>query len=317
MQTKTIGQTFIEDPLRILRGIRFSCKYNFDIEENTFESMKKNVDRLSIITQERITDEFNKMMMTDDPSRALCLLGYTGAMKYVVPEFIETYDMGQNAFHFGTVWEHTLAVVENNAKACRKGELKPYLPVRLACAFHDLGKIKTRTVGEDGRVHFYDHETVGADMVREIMHRMRYPNDITEEVCFYVKNHMLTKSWGDELGHMKMKTLRKIMFKCKTVERFNRLMEVIDADNKSHKKEHCLNNQVTEIHRVVAKELLEHISMFGYKLPINGEDVMAAMNIDGGPMVKRYLEHCQKLAFNNPEITKEECLKQIKNYKIK
>ena len=164
---------FTDDPLRILRVIRFACRYNFDIEENTMEAMKKNVDRLAIITQERITDEFNKMMMTNDPARALCLLGYTGAMKYVVPEFIETYDMGQNAFHFGTVWEHTLAVVENNAKACRKGELKAYLPVRLACAFHDLGKIKTRTVGEDGRVHFYDHETVGADLVREIMIKMR------------------------------------------------------------------------------------------------------------------------------------------------
>lgn len=307
---------FSDDSLRILRVIRFSTKYNFWIDDDTMKSMIKNVDRLEIITQERITDEFNKMMMTDDPARALCLLGYTGAMKYVVPEFIETYDMGQNTYHFGTVWEHTLGVVEHNAKACRKGELKAYLPVRLACAFHDLGKIKTRTVGEDGRVHFYDHETVGADLVREIMTKMRYPNDVIDETCFYIKNHMLTKAWGDDLSHMKIKSLRKLMYKCKTEERFFKLMEVIDADNNAHKKEHCLPNQANNIVDMVAKEVHYNTSMFGYKLPIDGNDVMEILGIEPGPKVKRYLEHCIKMAFNNPEITKEDCIKEIKHFKL-
>jgi putative nucleotidyltransferase with HDIG domain len=307
---------FDDDSLRILRVIRFATKYNFWIEDETMKSMIKNVDRLSIITQERITDEFNKMMMTDDPSRALCLLGYTGAMKYVVPEFIETYNMGQNAYHFGTVWDHTIGVVENNAKACRKGELKAYLPVRLACAFHDLGKIKTRTVGEDGRVHFYDHETVGADLVREIMTKMRYPNDVIDETCFYIRNHMLTKSWGDDLSHMKIKTLRKLMYKCKTEERFMRLMEVIDADNNAHKKEHCMPNQTKNIASMVINEINHNTSMFGYQLPIDGNEVMEVLGIEPGPKVKKYLDHCMKLAFNNPNITKEQCIKEIKHFKL-
>ena len=115
---------------------------------------------------------------------------------------------------------------------------------------------------------------------------------------------------------MKMKSLRKLMFKCKTSERFDHLMDVIDADNKSHKKEHCLNNQVTLIREVVAKELAEHTSMFGYQLPIDGNDVMEILGIEPGPKVKKYLDHCMKLAFNNPEITKEACIKQIKSFKI-
>lgn len=306
MQTKTIDQTFIEDPLRILRGIRFSCKYNFDIEENTFESMKKNVDRLEIITQERITDEFNKMLMTDEPARAMALIRHIKAMKYIIPELIETYDMGQNAYHFGTVWEHTLAVVEHST------DFEAYLPTRLACVLHDIGKIKTKTVGEDGRIHFYGHETVGADMARDIMKRMRYSNDIIDEVCFYVKYHMVTKSWGDDLGHMKMKTLRKLMYKAKTEERFNHLIEVIDCDNCSHKKEHCMWNQGENILKVAANEK----RMFGYQLPINGNEVMEVLGIEPGPKVKKYLDHCMKLAFNNPDITKEDCIKEIKHFKI-
>ena len=302
---------FTDDPLRILRVIRFACKYNFDIEGDTMNAMFTNADRLSIITQERITDEFNKMMMTDDPTRALCILGYTGAMKYVVPELIETYDMGQNAYHFGTVWEHTLAVVENNARACRNGELKAYLSVRLACVFHDLGKIKTKTVGDDGRVHFYDHETVGADLVREIMTKMRYPNDVIDETCFYIRNHMVTKAWGDDLSHMKMKTFRKLMYKCKTEERFIHLMEVIDADNNAHKKEHCLPHQVENIVNMMEREINYNTSMFGYKLPIDGNDVMEILGIEPGPNVKKYLG-----AFNNPNITKEQCIKEIKHFKV-
>lgn len=297
---------FTDDSLRILRVMRFACRYNFDIEENTLESMKKNVDRLAIITQERITDEFNKMLMTNDPARALCLLGYTGAMKYVVPELIETYDMGQNAYHFGTVWEHTLAVVEHST------DFEAYLPVRLACVFHDLGKIKTRTVGVDGRVHFYDHETVGAELVHDIMVKMRYPNDVIDETCFYIRNHMVTKAWGDDLNHMKMKSLRKLMYKCKTEERFIHLMEVIDADNKSHKSEHCLLLQAT---RVIETSQTEK-RMFGYHLPIDGNDVMEILGIEPGPKVKKYLDYCMKLAFNNPEITKEACIKQIKSFKV-
>lgn len=297
---------FTDDPLRILRVMRFSCRYNFDIEENTFESMKKNVDRLAIITQERITDEFNKMLMSPDPARALCLIGYTNAMKYVIPELIETYGMEQNAYHYGTVWNHTLGLM------CHVSHYQPYLPTRLACVLHDIGKIKTKTVGEDGRIHFYGHETVGADMARDIMKRMRYSNDIIDEVCFYVKYHMVTKSWGDDLGHMKMKTLRKLMYKAKTEDRFNHLIEVIDCDNCSHKKEHCMWNQGENILKVAANEK----RMFGYQLPINGNDVMEVLGIEPGPKVKKYLDHCMKLAFNNPEITKETCIKQIKSFKV-
>ena len=297
---------FSDDPLRILRVMRFACRYNFDIEENTFESMKKNVDRLAIITQERITDEFNKMLMSPDPARALCLIGYTNAMKYVIPELIETYGMEQNAYHYGTVWNHTLGLM------CHVSHYQPYLPTRLACVLHDIGKIKTKTVGEDGRIHFYNHETVGADMTREIMKRMRYSNDIIDEVCFYVKYHMVTKSWGDDLGHMKMKTLRKLMYKAKTEDRFNHLIEVIDCDNCSHKEEHCMWNQGKNILEVAANEK----RMFGYKLPIDGNNVMEILGIEPGPKVKKYLDYCMKFAFNNPEITKEDCIKQIKSFKV-
>lgn len=302
---------FIDDPLRILRVIRFACRYNFQIERFTFYAMIRNSSRLEIISQERITDEFNKMLTTDNPVRALSLLRDTDAMKYVIPELEETYDMGQNTYHFGTVWEHTLKVMEN---AASDGSVA-YLPVRLACVLHDIGKIKTRTVGEDGRVHFYEHEFVGAKLAAEIMSRMRYSNDIIEEVCFYIKNHMRTKNWGNDLEKAKMKSIRKLAYDCKTPARMYRLLQVIDADNNAHAPQHCIPNQADRLADLMVTD--ESVKcMFGYKLPINGNDVMEVKGIEAGPEVKKYLDHCLKLAFNNPNITKEVCVKNIQKLKI-
>lgn len=299
---------FSDDSLRILRVVRFSCKYGFDIEEKTFESMKKNVDRLSIISQERITDEFNKMITSPYPEIAISLLRETGAMHYVIPELEETYDMEQNAYHFGPVWDHTVGLLA----ACTNNDLA----VRVACVLHDIGKIRCQSRGEDGRVHFYDHENVGEALANEILHRMRYPKDFINEVCFYVKWHMYTKHWGDELHGMKLKTLRKLEYMCGSEERFFKLLDVIDCDNKAHAPEHCMPLQVSNIKDYVLNEQPADEKMFGYVLPIDGYDVMRELGIGPSPDIKHYLSICLKIAFSNPKITKEECIKQIKGLKV-
>ena len=296
---------FQDDPLRILRVIRFASRYGFDVEDDTYRSMIKNVDRLSIITQERITDEFNKMLMGNDPVRAMVFLRFTGALKYVLPEFGEMIGMVQNEFHVGDVWEHTMKVINNAAKK------EPTLDVMLGAVFHDVGKIKTQTFGEDGRVHFYGHERVGAELTKEIMQRMRYPNDLIKDVVFYVENHMRTKQWGDDLSKMKQKSLRKLEYQAG--KRIWKLLEVIDADNKAHKPEHCMNNQVSNI---IEEILNAPRNMVEYELPVTGDDIMEFKNIKPGPVVKKYKEHLLKCAFNNPFITKEDCFKQIKNLKF-
>lgn len=298
---------FTEDPLRILRVIRFSCRYGFDIDPKTFDSMKKNVDRLSIISQERITDEFSKMITSDHPEVAMTLLRITGAMHYVIPELEETYDLEQNAYHFGPVWDHTVGLL----KECRSTSLE----VRMACVLHDIGKIKCQTRGADGRIHFYNHEFIGAMLARDILTRMCYPNNFIDEVCFYVKWHMYTKQWGDDLSHMKDKTLRKLEYMCGSMIRFVKLMAVIDADNKAHIEEHCLPLQVDNILEYVVHEQPEDEKMFGYKLPINGNDVMEVFDLKPGPKIKQILDKCLKYAFSHPHAGKDEMLKYAKSVK--
>ncbi len=295
-----------DDPLRILRCIRFASRYGWEIEPKTYEGLVRNAHRLEIITKERVKDELDKMLTCQHPVMALELLRHTGAMHYVIPELEETYDMTQNEYHFGTVWEHTLAVVEHLQS--------DRLEMRMAALLHDIGKIRVRTE-EDGKIHFLKHELSSADMVDEILRPLHYSNDFIHEVAFLVKHHMTCKTWGDECEHMKSKKLRQLQYTCGTEKRFRDLMLLIDADNNAHATDRCMHRQVGIILQHTEQMKAEGTAMFGYRLPLTGKDVMEIKGLQPGPIVKECLDYLQKLAFANPLIDKEEMTKYLKGYR--
>lgn len=310
-----IDETFIDDPLRILRGIRMAVKLGFSISDLTLESMVRNVDRLRIITKERIADELNKMLMCDDPVCAMRLLVDIGAMRYVIPELCETIGCEQNKYHIGDVWDHTMKVLDLVSK-------RPYwgasnLETRMAALLHDIGKINVRTVDENGNVHFYQHEFASARLVDTILKRLKYSNNFIEEVKFLVLNHMRTKQWGDDCSKMKEKSLRKLQYVCGSYRRFFELMTLIDADNKSHAEGYCLPNQVYLICKKTNEMVDSGMDMIDYELPIDGNDVMNAKGIKAGKEVGECLEYALKLAYNNPKMSKDEMLKHVKGYHLK
>lgn len=299
MQTK-IDQTFIDDALRILRAVRMSCKLEFSISKLTYESMKRNVDRLSIITKERIRDEFEKILLSKHATQGIKTLIEIGAMKYIIPELEQTVGLTQNKYHFGDVYSHTLALIDYY-----HNHYEPNIECLLACLLHDIGKISTRTVGEDGRVHFYDHEFAGVDMSETILRRLKYDNYTIREVQFLVKNHMRTKNFGDNCEKIKPKHLNKLIYQCGNINRYTNLCKVIECDNMSHALEYCVHGQYDYFMKQLDSKF------FGFNLPINGNDVMTCLNIEGGPIVKQILDKLLKQAFNNPDIKRETCLKML------
>lgn len=297
-----------DDPLRILRCIRFASRYGWEIEEDTYDGMVRNVHRLAIITKERVKDELDKMLTCAHPVMAMELLRKTGAMHYVIPEMEETYDMTQNEYHFGTVWEHTMAVIEH-LKSNR-------LELCMAALLHDIGKIRVRSI-EEGKVHFLKHELASANMVDELLRPLHYSNDFINEVAFLVKYHMTCKKWGYECEQMKSKKLRKLQYTCGTEERFRDLMLLIDADNNAHAADKCMPRQVAIILQRTEEMKATGSTMFGYKLPISGKDVMEIKGIQPGPEVKDCLDYLLKLALVNPLRDKEEVIKHLKGYRIR
>ena len=304
--------TYDDDPLRILRCIRFASRYGWDIEADTMAGMKRNAFRLEIITKERVRDEFCKMLTCKHPVMAMELLRETGAMHYVIPELEETYEMAQNEYHFGTVWEHTLKVLEEVRGV--SGDI--LLIARLAALLHDIGKIATREVTDEGKIHFLKHELKSYDMIEDIMRTLKFSNEEIKEVRFLALHHMDCKAWGAECELMKDKKLRKLQHLCKTEERFRLLMALVHADNMGHAEAKCMPDQVPAILARTEQMKAEGSAMFGYALPLTGNDVMTIKSLKPGPQVKECMEYLMKVAFVDPRRTKEEFEKLLKGYKL-
>lgn len=305
--------TYDDDPLRILRCIRFASRYGWDIEAETMEGMKRNAFRLEIITKERIHDEFCKMLICKHPVMAMELLRETGAMHYVIPVLEETYDMTQNEYHFGTVWEHTLAVLGSEKCKVKSEEL---LVVQLAALLHDIGKIRCREITEDGKVHFLMHELKSYDMIEGILRTLKFSNDEIKEVRFLALHHMDCKSWGYTCERMKNKKLRKLQYICKTEDRFRLLMALVHADNMAHAEGRCMPEQVPAILARTEEMKAEGSALFGYRLPLTGEDVMTIKGLKPGPQVKECMEYLMKIAFADPLQSKEKFVKLLKGYRL-
>lgn len=260
-------------------------------------------------TKERVRDELDKMLTCSSPVLAMELLRKSGAMHYVIPELEQTYAMTQNHYHFGTVWEHTLKVLENMKDA--------RLEIRIAALLHDIGKIATREETPDGKIHFLHHEAASAELVDVILRRLNYPNDFIRKVQFLVLHHMDCKNWMDDLSMMKPKHLRKLQYECQTEERFRDLMLLIDADNKAHAEGFCLEHQVELVLKRTEQMKQEGSALFNYILPFTGKEVMELRGLKPGSAVKECLEYLLKLAYVTPLRSKEEWTKHLLGYRVK
>jgi poly(A) polymerase len=293
-------QTFKDDPLRMLRAIRFAVKYNWKMPMSMVKALKKNADTLKTISQERIRDELNKMLVTDSPDKALRLLTATGLNKHVIPELDACVGVTQNEHHKDDVYDHILEVVKNTPAD---------VTARLASLFHDIGKPATRSVGPDGRVHFYRHEDVGADMAEEIMSRLRYTNEETSTVKNIVSSHMMLKSAGSDGENASDKQLRK--FAIRMGKDLGTALKMMHADNVSHSEYSSMPNQIPNVAKKI-KSLLQDTGTEKPKLPINGNDIMTTLGIKPGPEIKKYLDAVMNAWYKDPNITKEKAMKLVK-----
>lgn len=308
--TSTPEIVFSDDPLRIMRVCRFSSRFGWEIENITYEGMKENAERILIITKERIQDELNKMLLGPRPVMAMELLREIGILKYIIPDIDKMYGLCQNKYHNLDVWGHSMKVLE------LVSERDFSLEMRLAALFHDVGKVVTQTISEEGNIHFYQHENASYELVETILTELKYPVRVIKDVQFLVKNHMITKNWEDDCSHMKLKSLRKLQYKCGDEETFEKLIVLIDCDNNAHAPEYCLPNQAKIIFDTTREMCKNDTAMFGYKLPINGKDIMDVKGIEPGKGVRQCIDYAMKLAYNNPLMTREEMLKHIKGYKL-
>jgi poly(A) polymerase len=151
-------------------------------------------------------------------------------------------------------------------------------------------------------------------MCVDILKELKYDNDTIDEVCFLIKNHMRTKQAGDGGKLLKDKSLNKLCYECKTLDRFKALMRIIECDNEAHAKDCCIHNQYEElVKRVESDE--NHMRMFGYKLPVTGEDIMEVLDIKPGPIIAEINKRLLNQAFMDPGISRGRCIQLLPGIK--
>lgn len=175
--------TFQDDPLRMLRAVRFAARFGFTLEPFTWKAVRQSAPRLSIISAERIREEFCKTLMTTRAPLGLELLQDSGLLAEFAPELSAMVGVTQNEFHAYPVWEHTLLALGNLPQDAS-------LTLRLATLCHDIGKPPAKSVEGDGRVHFYGHAETGAAITRKLMTRLKFSNDEIAAVTKLVAQHM-------------------------------------------------------------------------------------------------------------------------------
>jgi len=271
-------QTFYDDPLRMLRAVRFRWQLGFEPVEGLYEAIEEEAERLTIISAERVRDEVTKMLLLADGQECLADLMDLGLMRHIAPEFCEGVGMDQGPYHDMDVWGHTLAVVGNTDPRD--------LTLRLAALFHDVAKPVCRKQ-EAGKTTFHGHDAEGATMARQIMERLRFSTEQADEVALLVRHHMRlvgVQSITDAAARRVWRDLG---------EQTERFVELCEADSAAHAagvKRTDFVHLRDQLERVIEQTPLEKLDS-----PISGERIMEVTGLSQGEEVGRVKRHLADL----------------------
>lgn len=287
----TNPNSFQDDPLRMLRGVQFAARFEFELEENTLFSLRKNADLISTISPERIQEELNKLLLKAKyPSVGFRLMQQVGLLEKILPELSAGAGVNQpGGYHAYDVFEHSILTVDHAPRD---------LVIRLAALFHDISKPETKVPTQEGAT-FYGHDKRGARVAQKVLQRLRYSNQMIEKVTLLVDKHMFTTGVTD-------KGVRRLIRKVGEELVFS-LLDLRRADVAAQGKEGSTRD-VDELEERIRLEL-DKKPPFGLKdLAVNGNDIMDAFKIPPSPVVGQVLNYLMELVLDDPELNQKEKL---------
>ena len=323
--------TFKEDPLRLFRCIRFSAKYNWDIDTDTYNAilnpeLKEDIKRK--ISKERIKDEIVKMIKGPNPIVAINLLKQTGLFEDIISEAIKgskfesklsKLDMNQNnPNHELNLWNHTVQVVKNIINQYPNSDDEKRVIMILSAIMHDLGKLYSEVqTSKEGRTQYIGHEAESSLLSQIILKYLKFENSMIEQVSKITESHMIPHT----LLNSNPTTLRRFIRNMaeKSISWIDVLNHAIsDAYSKSEIPD---QNTISDYNQLKQKLEEAYQSMKVEKkkiIPVlNGFEIMQLLNIKPGPIMSTINEYLKELQDENPNITKEEASEKIKEKFLK
>ncbi len=275
---------FDEDPLRLLRAVRFAAQLDFTIEPQTRRSIIRQASKLQKISRERIREEMNKLLLSEHPAKGLDLLVELGLMTWIIPEVVALRGVSQQPIPTHSrgisskdVYAHVLRVVERSS---------PRLLTRWSALLHDIAKPVTRVV-EDNKIHFFGHEDIGAHMAKEILKRLHFDRDFIECVARIVRLHMranaYTSEWTDG-------AVRRLMLE--SGEILPDLLDLSRADITSYRADKVsrASARVMELSERT-QHLIEEAERVPLKSPLDGNELMELFGRPPGPWLRPIKDH--------------------------
>ncbi len=281
---KTPGKpedSFTDDPLRMMRAARFMSQLNFEVDPAIITAIKDMSARLEIISAERIRDEFTKIILSPSPRIGITLLVETGLANYFLPEVPKLKLEIDEHHHHKDVYEHSLTVLEK-AIGLEQRLGGPNLTLRLAALLHDIGKPKTKQLIPGGGVSFHHHEVVGARMCKERLKKLRFDNQLVNDVSKLTFLHLRFHGYG--LGEWTDSAVRRYVRDAGELLTHLHLLTRADCTTRNKQKADGLAkiyDQLEErIEVLMAQEELDKI-----RPDLTGDQIMQILGIKPSPMV--------------------------------
>ncbi len=304
---KTVGnpsERFNEDALRIIRAVRIASQLGFSISHETMESLMLHVKLLENVSQERIRDEFIKMIVSPEPMLALLMCERFGLLKYIVPELLYSVGVEQNkSAHKYTVWEHLLRSLQH---AADKGWS---LEVRLAALFHDISKPETKRQAGEGEATFYGHEVIGSRVTKKALERLKFPVKLIEKVTKLVRWHMFFA----DTEQITLSAVRRLIVNVGKDNVWD-LMNVRACDRIGTGRPKESPYRLRKYHAMVEEAMREPVSL--NMLKIDGKRIMEVTYETPGPKIGFILyalfnEIIEDISKNTPEYLEKRALELV------
>jgi tRNA nucleotidyltransferase (CCA-adding enzyme) len=279
------SERFQEDPLRMMRAIRFAVELGYSIDPKTLGAVYPLAHTIDGVARERIRDELLRILLAKKPSKGFTLMRNTGLLKRILPELLEGYRKRQNDFHRYTIYRHIMETADS---------VGPDPVLRLSALFHDIAKPRVRKKA-NGRWRFLGHAGAGVDLTEQIMTRLRFSNDMIARVTNLIGNHMF--EYKRELTERALRRLIKRV----GPNNIDDLIELRRADDLAHGWGRAFETDLDAFKVKIHSLLNQSPPLTVSDLAVNGEDVMSLLGIRPGPEVGEILSQLLDVVIARPE----------------